>query len=941
MKKTLLFMAMALLSYAGAYAQEEGEEQTPPVHTRLLVATIEDAKTIVADSHYTQGQGDLQAAIAEAEGQVESLADDAAVREAAIALRRAVDHFVYFNDYVDATNRIQNPSFNKDATNATTITNWTNAGFKQNRRSVSYPTTRLNEEGVEMTITDFVEQWSNSSANGGKLAGTGDINQTINGLPAGHYRLTADFIIVSQGTADIEEAEGAQFYANDKAVDLGLTSTLDGTQAAAYSIDIDLAEGEALTVGFRYAELNLNWLGWDNVTLTYVGDPEAYNSVVNAEKVAAAKGALQASITAVQEALANAEALPLGRPDLQAALEAATAELESTELDALQLAKSNLDAALKDFNGYNKYYTNMQNAIAAAEALIAAGELTNGVEDFQEAINDAKSDVALALQYADSPAEAIVPLEEGLADLQKAEASFRIANASYSNPANVILNGGMASLNGWDILLGGSANPALHINTSGNVEGFSKPFMECWVASSSSTIGYYGQENYAQQTVSALPDGQPLPKGYYVLKAAVVATQQGDASVEVSGVTLKLQDQEVAVSTGNGVSKTYMLGFDKQEAGGELTLGLYIDAETTANWIAWDEVELQFVGDKDKYLEEYGIAVLGESLTRLKEAVAEANALMESVDPNGIDIENTDLYSAVDEGQYIIDNPTDKDATKEYIDQLLEEIAAAQAAFYTSGVSPKDGQSFDFSSFIQNGEFDAAAGEEWTVVEAEGEGTQKLPDAADCAYWWFGGSTGLNLIQEFQQTITDMPAGNYLLDVQAGIRVDMTYAVNNYTAENLPNNMTSCQVYANADSADVHPFFYEDEAKGLTLESMLAMTNDYDYRHGNGTLIDYMLKESGLFHSYVPFTLDEEGDITIGFRVELPKLGGQMPFIDYFRLRYFGNQQNVVDLYTGVAAPAISENGLRQTSIYNLAGQRVQKPTKGLYIVNGRKVVVK
>ena len=58
-------MAMALLSFTGVYAQEEGEEQTDPVYTRVLLATIEDAQTIVADSHYTQGQSDLQTAIAQ------------------------------------------------------------------------------------------------------------------------------------------------------------------------------------------------------------------------------------------------------------------------------------------------------------------------------------------------------------------------------------------------------------------------------------------------------------------------------------------------------------------------------------------------------------------------------------------------------------------------------------------------------------------------------------------------------------------------------------------------------------------------------------------------------------------------------------------------------------------------------------------------------------
>ena len=154
----------------------------------------------------------------------------------------------------------------------------------------------------------------------------------------------------------------------------------------------------------------------------------------------------------------------------------------------------------------------------------------------------------------------------------------------------------MNSTDGWEILVDG-ANPGLHINTSGNVTNFSKPFMECWVNNID-----YGQANYAKQTISALPDGRELPAGFYVLKAAVLATRQDQAGAQITGVNLKFQDQEQAVSTANGVANIYTIGYDKPEAGGEITVGLFIDETTNANWIAWDEVELQFVGDKDKYI---------------------------------------------------------------------------------------------------------------------------------------------------------------------------------------------------------------------------------------------------------------------------------------------------------------------------------------------------
>ena len=45
------------------------------------------------------------------------------------------------------------------------------------------------------------------------------------------------------------------------------------------------------------------------------------------------------------------------------------------------------------------------------------------------------------------------------------------------------------------------------------------------------------------------------------------------------------------------------------------------------------------------------------------------------------------------------------------------------------------------------------------------------------------------------------------------------------------------------------------------------------------------------------------------------------------------------DETTGINA--VQSSGLKADSYYNLAGQRVAQPTKGLYIVNGKKVIIK
>ena len=930
MKKQLLLMAMAVFSLSTGYAQEEGGEEEPTpeiVYTKSFQTSINDAKSIVASSHYTTGQTALQAAINDAETVLHTLETNAAVIDAMKALQSAINEFVEANGHADATEKVLNYSFDKDGNNSKTITSWTVQNFKQNRRSVSYATTRGG-----YAISNFAEQWV--AAGSGPLAGSGNMSQVVTGLPAGHYRLTADIFAHNQKYDETcEEAVGIQLYANDVVSEVGMTGITDN-DGAAFSLEFDVAEGETPTIGFRFENTNVNWLGWDNVTLLYIGDPDAYNSIVDAEKLAAIKEVLTTTLATATEAL-NSEDAPFYRTELQTAITEISALLETGTLDELTAAKERLDETLKAFNDYNKHYTNLKTAIANAEALVAEGVMTVGLDQFQEAINDAKGKLAqAATDFAEDAEGGVIFVDAALEELKKAESTFRVQNASYANPANVITNGGMSSTDGWDILVPG-ANPGLHINTSGNVTNFSKPFMECWVNNTD-----YGQANYARQTVNALPNGVELPKGYYVLKAAALATRQDQPNLEVSGVTLRFQNQEVAVHTANGVGNIYRIGFDKPEAGGELSFGLYIDEATNANWIAWDEVELQFVGDKEKYLADYAEAVLGESLNKLREAVEAANAAIEEVNMEGVDFEDTDLYMYMEDADWVLSDPVGSGYTKDMVDILVEQLYKAINDFYTSGVSPKEGQSFNFTSMIKNADFDVEPGAEWTVETENGV----LPGGTDCANWWFGSSGPSELTQEFSQTIAGLPAGNYLLDVNAAVRVDMSYSIDGYTAENLPNNLTLCKVYANNDSTDVHPFFYEDEALGLTLEKMLLMTNDDDYRHGNGSLINDMLKGTDYYHSYVPFKLEERGSVKIGFRIELPKKGGQMPFIDYFHLFYYGKNE----VLTGIADVTKSNaEQIMPVGIYNMKGQLVRANNdvkglaKGLYIISGKKVVIK
>ena len=834
---------------------------------------------------------------------------------------------------INLTEKVNNATFNKDGNNSTTVTGWTNAGFKQNRRSVAYPT------ASGFGFTDFVEQWAAKAP----LAGSGDINQTLANLPEGDYVLFADVFACNQANAGLQ-VSGAQIYANTDTMDVA-TSFGDSDGPVGHTVFAKVGEDGTLKIGFRYAGFDGNWLGWDNVNVLFAGDTTEYHRIVDAADLAAAIEEYNILKDSVFNLLKEEQdSLPLGKMALQLKYDELTGE---TDLTSLESVKRALDAssngtgfpvALRQFYNTNKSWTALMADLNAAKALLADEALANGREELQDALTQVEGLMTQAKgEESDETAQNdIATASEGL---KKAVSVFRVANASYAYPANVITNGDMNSMDGWTCINGGTANPALHINTSGDVTGFNKPFMECWVNSADA----YGAENNAVQTVTTLPDGTPLPVGYYILKASVVAVRQNAVDTPVTGVELRMNDQKVAASTGNGISEVYTVGFETTTLGEPLTIGLYIDAATNANWIAWDNVELQYVGDKSQYEKDKAIAEVANDYNALKAKYEEVTALLASVNTEGASL--SEVESALEDAETYLDEP--EGVTRVELQNCLSDLTRAAASLMKSGIKPINGDFFDFTSEIVNNSFDVdAAG--WKL---EDESSMVLPGGSDCANWWFGSSGPSSLIQDVNQTLTSMPAGNYIMKVRAAIRLGGTYHTDEYTEEKIPTIARDYSVYANTDSALIHPFLYVDEEKGLTLESMLAMTNDYDYRHGNGTLINYMLKgDNDYYDTYVPFKLEEQGDIKIGFRVEIASKNGSMPFYDYFNLFYFGDQEITPnDFVNGIQAPATLAPAVskRFAGVYNLNGQLLNRTgstmglAKGLYIVNGRKVVIK
>lgn len=188
----------------------------------------------------------------------------------------------------------------------------------------------------------FTEKWIWSGSAANTLA-NGSLLQTIQGLPAGTYKLTAAMQNLQQGDANV--VTGGYF----------LTANSTRTEASAsntYSVTFDLAEGADLTLGAVIDGCTGNWVCVDNFTLTYMPTQADATDYANlAAAISAAESKTQgfnigqyapytnaAAIQALTAAKAIDPSVANGQADVQAAtaaLSAATWTPNTTLMNAI------------------------------------------------------------------------------------------------------------------------------------------------------------------------------------------------------------------------------------------------------------------------------------------------------------------------------------------------------------------------------------------------------------------------------------------------------------------------------------------------------------------------------------------------------------------------------------------------------------------------------
>jgi len=771
-----------------------------------LQTEIDAAKALLETG--TAGKDELQAAINTAEGALSSATTAEAVAEAVETLKAAEAIFVKTNAIAANAALVagasdENPVLTPFVVNGTftdNVNGWTCTGGFQNR-------TRASNQQGDFTVP-FFENW-NPSAKVNKMY------QTIANIPNGTYKLQ-----IAAFVNTLANPNESQFvFANNDKVYL---TTGEPTFYEVWTVVAD----NNIEIGLEQTEAVANWMGIDNVTLTYYGE----GNVIETARM--------------NEALAEAKAL--------------LAEKQSAKtLAALQ---------------------------AAVEAYTAAQN------------NETK------------------------AALDKAAADSKISVNSYK-----ILETGIPdnSLAGWTCTTFVEGQDVrFQVNTwsnEGNSDGSGMvtPFIENWTPRAN-VLGV-GEIYYT------LPGLDP---GIYQFSALIRA--YSEAGNPPTGASLFAGDREKEFATGKNFDYNNMKGiFDiyamTAQVGedGIFRFGIKVKEDRNFNWMAFKSCKVEYVGAAitAETINELAAQISDEPMNA--EVKAAALAAAETAKANV----NLDNYEAL-----LVAVAATQSSVKAY-SSAKAALDAMQAVI--EGTNVYTAEAFE----TYNGLYTAkkAAYEAATLTDADAIAIEN-PEAVT---GWRAANIVDNFLLSAWDTQADFPEG-------------VAYYINTWSVEG-NNDGTNFKVpffeYWTGDGDKLGEKTLTATIDGLKEGDVYDVTAWVRVRIKNGaeapaTGITLQVNEGPavdvcdgeavansqffLKEFTAAGAVDAEGKLLIKFNVAADN---NVSWLSFKNVVYTYNE------YVTVGIQNVATDKAAQQGIFNLAGQRVEKAGKGLYIINGKKVV--
>ena len=706
----------------------------------MLQDEITKAQALLTAAESDGGKTELEAAITAAQGKLQST-DLAEIAAAIEALQAAEEAFADAQELAENTEEVEGAKVdepvatdyvaNGDFNDTKDTDGWQSTGGFQNQGIKS---ANDNAAGAMNDSKPWYENW-NATATPNRIF------KVVKNIPNGTYKLDIRAFVKILAEAPTGEARGAfkageatqqvQFvFANDDKV--YLTDNVGD-----YEVYTEVTDNQ-MTIGLEQTEAVSNWMGVDNVKLTYYGTEctkeQAYEADHAEEKaLAEAKANLQAAIDAAQALLDNEENTE-GRDALQAAIAAATALLESTDLAAVTAGIDELNGAVDTFVTANDknfaqegtfYLRNVatQKFLGAANnwgtqaslvdeyQYVKLAKLNDGKFTIESMVSNGGTNYYFSGSYMDGPALQV--------EITKKDGYWTIsANGQYfgyDGSSNVVTTLESATDNAlWQILseaeiadeiaarkanlanaTADSPADATFLIKDANFGRNRRDAEQVWtiVANNKNLRGGGDNGNgCAESYHSAFTLSQTLaamPKGVYKLTAQGFYRQDGTDNDNLPVFYINDQTSTFPVKTGSendmtSAGASFLTGaytaepmYAEMAAEGDITIGAKLEVNTSL-WCIWDNFQLTYYGPTATLDEVKNGAILAE----LNDLKAKAEELLNTVDNDEVKATLTAAIAGAD-------GVSGADAINAAIEALNAAVDLGEANVIAQDVLPK------------------------------------------------------------------------------------------------------------------------------------------------------------------------------------------------------------------------------------------------------------
>ena len=222
-----------------------------------------------------------------------------------------------------------------------------------------------------------------------------------------------------------------------------------------------------------------------------------------------------------------------------------------------------------------------------------------------------------------------------------------------------------------------------------------------------------------------------------------------------------------------------------------------------------------------------------------------------------------------------------------------------------------------------------------------------------------GGTTSTNAehynrTYDSYQDIAGLPAGYYVATVQGYYRHGSSGK--DWTLYNEEDKSAHNQAYFYATSATEHKETMVQYASewgmpsdstwrqgveaggGLYIPNTMAQAKIW-FDRTTDTPINQFVENKAYYNHCIQIYVDETGYLRIGVKKSTNTDNNDWSIYDNFQLYYVGSEP--ADLSTAIKTIEVADETVKVQGIYNLQGQKLAAPVKGINIINGKKVLVK